>query len=167
MALSGLSPMPPQRKGTTIIPQDVPVYRIGAGKFFGPDDTPYDAGDIMEFDGEPNPDFEPLNDKAEERMKAYLQKLDDEGRKAAEKAGKNYTSLADAWETSIELERENSKQVRLLNGRKEAPLMGAKKNLKTRIGKLDLGDVSEADIKSVRKAAPETGRLSLKKDEKA
>lgn len=127
MAL-GLSPVPPRHQPTLVIPQDRPVYRITDEKgFFGPDDTLYAEGSILGYDDEPNPAMEPLNALAEQKMTKYLEKLDAEGRKVANKNGKSYTSLADAFEQSREMAKQESKKVQVIGGREMAPLMGAKK----------------------------------------
>lgn len=134
----GLSPVPHQRQSTLMIPQDRPVYRIKEGKFFGPDDCLYNEGEVIEFHDEPNTEMEPLNALAEERMRLYLAKLDTRGREVAEKVGKHYTSLADAFENSRALMTEESKKIRSLTAKEQVPLMGAKKK-GGRIAKIDEG----------------------------
>lgn len=120
--------MPPQQNyAPVVIPQHRPFYRINGEKFFGPDDTLYQDGSIIGWDGEPNLGMEPLNDKAQVEMQKFLKKLDKYGREAAEKAGKAYHSLADAHANSIALAQQDSKQVELISGKKQVPLMGAKK----------------------------------------
>lgn len=72
------------------------AYRIlSPAGFYGPDDTLYtvDAkGDpaVIYFDGEPNEEMEPLNDIARDRVKVYLEKLDNLAREVAIKTGKPY-----------------------------------------------------------------------------
>jgi len=72
------------------------AYRIlSPAGFYGPDDTLYtvdEKGDpaVIYFDGEPNEEMEPLNDIATDRMKVYLEKLDQLAREVAEKTGKPY-----------------------------------------------------------------------------
>lgn len=151
-----LSPVPPQRQAPVVIPDDVAVYRVKDGKFFGPDDTLYPEGSILAWDEEPNTEMQPLNDLARTAMKKYLKKLDGHGRDAARAAGKSYTSLADAYENSIVLAQQEGKRVRLLNAVETIPLMGAKKNT-TGLKKLDLD--SEADPV----ASPGKGKFSLKR----
>jgi hypothetical protein len=68
-----------------------PTYRVLAlAGFFGPDDTLYSEGAEIYFDGEPNEELEPLNALAEEKMQAYLQKLDDSARDVALKLNRPY-----------------------------------------------------------------------------
>lgn len=72
------------------------AYRIlSPSGFFGPDDHLYivDAsGNYPEiyFDGIPNEDMEPLNELARARYVAEMERLDNLGRAAAEKAGRSY-----------------------------------------------------------------------------
>lgn len=132
----GLSPQPYQRQPILTIPQDRPVYRIKEGKFFGPDDCLYEEGAVIEFHDEPNTEMEPLNALAEEAMKKYLAKLDTYGKAVAEKAGKHYASLADAFENSRALMTEETRRIRPITGKEQVPLMGAKKKA-GKIAKLD------------------------------
>lgn len=68
-----------------------PAYRILATSgFFGPDHTLYEEGSEIYFDGEPSEEMEPLNDAARRKMVAYLEKLEELGRQAAEKAGRPF-----------------------------------------------------------------------------
>lgn len=163
----GLSPIPPQRQQHLIIPQDRPVYRIKEGKFFGPDDCLYNEGEVIEFDDEPNTEMEPLNGLAQEKMRQYLEKLDIEGKKVAEKNGKAYTSLADAFENAREQMSNDTKKVRSLTAKEQVPLMGAKKK-GGRISKVEEGKLAPlmGNIKSpVQSNAAEknAGKLELNK----
>lgn len=133
-----LSPVPPQRQPALVIPQDRPVYRIGSGQFFGPDDCLYPEGSVIAWDEIPNQEMEPLNALAQEKMRAYLAHLDAEGRKVAEKMGKSYTNLGDAYENSISLAKEEGKKVQLIGGKEQVPLMGAKKRGRPSVQKIEL-----------------------------
>jgi len=147
-----LSPMRPQAYAPIVIPQHRPFYRILAGNFFGPDDTLYPEGSVIGWDGEPNLEMEPLNDKAQEMMKTFLTKLDKFGREAAEKAGKHYNSLADAHENAYALAQRESKQVERIDGPKQVPLMGAKKKQ---------GAVETVETKTAPLMGQPVGKLSL------
>lgn len=127
-----LSPIPPQAPQAIHIPQDVAVYRIKDEKGFFADDNLYAEGSIITWPDEPNLFMEPMNDLAAKNFKAFLEKLDVEGRKVAEKAGKSYNSYADAYTNTRELEKQEASRVRVLNGpEKHVPLMGAKKTRKS------------------------------------
>ncbi len=126
----GLSPVPQRYTPMPVIRQDRPAYRIMAEKgFFGPDDCLYQAGSMIYWTDEPNQEMEPLNELAEKAMKAYLGRLDDEGRKVAEKIGKAYTSLADAYDNSRLMEVQDAKKIQLIDGQGagEKPIMRAVK----------------------------------------
>lgn len=139
--MARLSPVPPSAPAAIVIPQDRPVYRIKSGKFFGPDDHLYEEGAVIAWTQEPNLEMEPLNQMAEENMVKYLKKLDKYGREVAEKTGKNYTSLADAHANAYDLAKQESKPFEHLNGKKQVPLMGAKKQVDS-IEKVELSGKS-------------------------
>lgn len=124
-----LSPQPPSRPEAIVIPSDTPVYRIKEGKFFGPNDHLFQEGEIIEFQGEPNLEMEPLNEMAREKMRTFLTKLDEEGRKAAAKAGKAYHGYLDAFENSIHLAKQEGKSVRSLSAKEMTPIMGVPKEI--------------------------------------
>ncbi len=126
--MTRLSPVPP-RASNFVVPQDRPVYRILQGKFFGPDDTLYEEGSFVVWKDEPNMEMEPMNELAQENMLKFLEKLDDAGRKVAEKTGKAWNSLADAHANSYALAQQESKSFEVLNAPKQVPLMGAKKKI--------------------------------------
>ena len=97
------------------IDQTRACYRI-LNPFFGPDDTLYSVdqnGDpaIVYFDGEPNEEMEPMNKLAEERLSALMEKLDDLGRKAAEKVGRPFVArprnIDGAIQLATEIQRAN------------------------------------------------------------
>jgi len=127
--MSRLSPVPPQAQAPIVVPQDRPVYRIKQGKFFGPDDNLYEEGAIIAWKDEPNMEMEPMNELAQAAYSKFLAKLDKFGKEVAEKTGKAYTSLADAHANSYDLAKQESKSFEVLNGKKQVPLMGAKKKL--------------------------------------
>lgn len=131
-----LSPIPPQRQAILNIPQDAPAYRIKSGGFFAPNDHLYLEGAVLLYDDEPNLEMEPLNELAVEKMKAFLTKLDIQGRAAAKKAGKSYTSYLDAFENARSLGRSRG-GVRELTSSTDVPLMGAKKQSSIRQVTLD------------------------------
>lgn len=86
------------------IDQSRPAYRVLAvSGFFGPDDNLYELDNEIYFDGEPNEELEPLNDAARLKMIQYLDKLDELGRKAAEKVGRAYAGRPRNIDGAIEL----------------------------------------------------------------
>lgn len=64
---------------TLLSPEEVPIYEIGEGGYYSPDDVLYPAGvQIEDITGSiiPNEQMIPLNAPAERRMAAYLAHLD-------------------------------------------------------------------------------------------
>lgn len=131
----------------TVIPDHTPVYRIKEGQFFVDDDL-YVAGSIIAYEGEPNLEMEPLNKLALEAMRTYLAKLDNLGRKVAEKNGVAYISYADAFNNSMQLAKEEGKRVSLLNGQQQVPLMGGKRKKKS-VTKIEVERVSSQPVLTV------------------
>lgn len=155
-----LSPVPPRRQDTIVIPSDRPVFRIAEGAFFGPDDQLYPEGSIISWHDEPNQTMVPLNELAQEAMKEYLTKLDKAGAEVAAKIGRSYQSLADAYENSMVMAKEESKGLQLLNAPEQKPLMGAKKKgIAEKISKVE----AEQDIP----LTGSNGRYSVKKEHDA
>jgi hypothetical protein len=119
----------------SIIPDDVPVYRVKDGSFFA-DDQLFQAGSIIAYEEEPNVEMEPLNKLALEKMQIYLRKLDKLGREKAEKEGKGYTSLEDAFANAYSAAFSEGKKVSLLNGPRETPVMGNKVKRQPKVNKI-------------------------------
>lgn len=136
----------------TVIPQDVPVYRIKEGKFYA-DDELYEAGSIIAWNETPNLEMEPLNPLANEAMREFLKDLDVKGKEVAAKNGKAYISYADAFENSVAFAKNEGKRAVLLNGREEVPIMGGKKRGPRKAQKIDLG--------SDQKQVGTSGKLSI------
>jgi len=73
-----------------IIKNDRPAYRVLNPAGFYADDYLWKENEELYFDGVPNEELEPLNDKAKEKLTIYLEHLDDLARKTAEKLGRPY-----------------------------------------------------------------------------
>ena len=98
-----------------------PAYRIlDVAGFFGDDDTLYAEGAEIFFDGEPCVEMEPLNEAARIKMNILLERLDDEGRKAAEKAGRPWAGRPRTLDGALELASAIQ--------RKDMAVMGAEKH---------------------------------------
>lgn len=151
-----LSPIPPQRNATLVIPDDRAVYRIKEGKFFGPDDCLYLEGQVIAWDEEPNLEMEPLNNMARAAFKAFLEKLDVFARAVAEKNGTSYASYVDAHQNAIVMARQDSKRVELISSEPQVPLMGAKKTPKSRPEQIT--ETEDAPLMGT----PKKGKFSLK-----
>lgn len=120
-----------------VIPEDVPVYRILEGKFFA-DDELYEPGSIITWDEEPNLEMQPLNKLAQERAKAYRLKLDEYGRKVADKNGTAFISIDHAFEQANMLAQNESRRVNVLNAMPEVPIMGGKRTRAPKAKKIEL-----------------------------
>lgn len=123
---------PPIRSfAPTVIPDDVPVYRISGKGFYGVDangfDFLFETGSIIAFDDEPNKDMEPLNQLATERLNKFFEKIDAKGREMAEKTGRAYISQSDAFRNAYAMAKDEAKGVRVLNSREPTPILGGKK----------------------------------------
>jgi hypothetical protein len=118
----------------SVIPDDVPVYRINDGGFYA-DDTLFQKGAIIAYEDEPNMEMEPLNKLALERMKKYVSKLDKLGREVAEKTGKGFVSYEDAFKNAYSMGIQDGKKVSLLNAPRETPIMGSQ-NKKSTVNKI-------------------------------
>lgn len=129
---------PRQSLAPTVIPDDVPVYKILDGKFYA-DDELFEAGSILVWPDEPNEEMMPLNTLARQKHVEYLQKLDRLGRQAAEKAGKSYVSKEDAFRNAMEAARDEGRRVTLLNGKTDTPIMGARKKGPRKAKQITLG----------------------------
>lgn len=98
-----------------------PAYRVlDTAGFFGDDDTLYAEGAEIYFDGEPCVEMEPLNESARIKMIALLERLDDEGRKVAEKLGRPYVGRPRSLEGGLALASALQRQ--------EMAVMGAEKH---------------------------------------
>lgn len=147
---------PPMRSSSpSVIPQDVPVYRIRSREGFYCDDVLYPEGSIVAYGDEPNMDMEPLNGMASENMTVFLAKLDQFGRQAAEKAGKAYVSYTDAFNNMYALAKEEGKRVTLLNGREDTPILGTqtKKRGRPKAAKLDMPSDDAQPVHMARKGS--------------
>lgn len=135
--------MPPQRYAAPQIPQDVPVYRITDEHGFFADATLFPQDTVLIWEEEPNPNMEPLNEKAGVIMKEYLEKLDVFGRIAAEKAGKAYKNLADAYQSTLQESVQDGKRSRVIGAKTEIPLLSGAKAGKAKVSTVEIEQTPE------------------------
>ena len=101
-----------------------PAYRVlDVAGFYGDDDTLYAEGAEIFFDGEPSVEMEPLNEPARVKMNQMLERLGEEGRKAAEKAGRPWSGRPRTLDGALELASAIQRQ--------EMAVMGAEKHRET------------------------------------
>lgn len=142
-----------------LITNERPAYRILSEKgFFGPDDHLYHEGDCIYFDGIPNEDFEPLNEPARKQMEDLFASLDAAARKAAEKAGREYSGRPKSLEAAIALSRQDARQVQLINGGPGVPLMGAKNKDAPKIEKIEEAETPQTGRKTGRGGSLSIGK---------
>ena len=140
-----------------VISSERAAYRVGEGGFFGPDDTLYQEGAQIYFDGEPVEDFFPLNQLARDRLQALWDKLDEHAKLAAAKNGRTFTSRlrGDALLRQASADAHAAvNRVELTKGDGGIPLMGKAS---------DLGSVSRVGAENT----PETGGESSSGGKKA
>lgn len=118
-----------------------PMFRITAtAGFFGPNDTLYEEGAEIYFDGEPCVEMEPVNEAARVKYTAMIEKLDELGRKTAEKLGRPYTGyrrdLSGALEIATLVQKQEmavmnapKKEAEMIEKveKEEAPVLGRRK----------------------------------------
>lgn len=131
----------PPRQYSTVIPNDVPVYKVGAGKFYV-DDELLTEGSIITWQEEPNPDLIPMNSLAIDKMREYLKQLDVYGEEKAKADKKKYVPLLAKFEASIG-QKDSNKRATVLNGRGEETSILGKKRGRPRITKLNEEEAPE------------------------
>lgn len=97
-----------------------PAYKVlDPSGFFGDDDTLYAEGEEIYFDGEPALEMEPLNESARLKYVALLERLDNEGRKVAEKLGRPYVGMPRNLEGALQIATAVQRQDMSLMGNKD------------------------------------------------
>jgi len=113
-----------------VIPQDVPIYRVGDEKFFGTDasghDRLYETGEFIEHEGEPSLGMEPMNALAMANMTALVEKLDRFGQAVADKTGSTYTGYSSALSNAHAAAQAEGKSVAFLGDKETTPILGGK-----------------------------------------
>lgn len=124
---------------TRVEPAERAAYRIlSTAGFFSDNDTLYEEGAEIYFDGEPSVEMEPLNQLARQRYTEMLEKLDDLGRKTAEKLGRPWTGYRRDLSGALEIATAVQKaEMAVMNAKKEAttekiehdeaPMLGTKR----------------------------------------
>lgn len=124
-----------------------PAYRVlAAAGFFGPDNTLYEEGSEVYFDGIPAEEMEPLNEPARLKMVAYLEELEDMGRKAAEKLGRPFQGRPRNLEGALALATAIQKQEMNIFGKRDTT-----SNDITSIEKIESRDVPETGLEQAKR----------------
>lgn len=107
------------------------MYQVLEGKFFGVDengnDHLYPSGSVIVYEEEPNLEMKPLNALAWKEMRKFLDKLDDFGRKKAEKTETAFVSYRESFEAAHAPKSRQTKGVALLNKEDQTPIMQGKR----------------------------------------
>lgn len=107
--------------------ESIPTYRqLNEKGFFCPEGYLIEVGEAFEFDGEPNDQMEPLNEPARKKLMSYFKKLDEEGRKYAEKHGRQYLGRAKTLDELVFEATADARRMELRKGDGGVPLMGGK-----------------------------------------
>lgn len=140
------------------IREDRAAYRVLAvSGFYGPDDHLYAEGSVIYYDDEPNLEFEPMNSRAREHMDIYINKLDNAGRAAAEKAGRPYLGLPKSLDDAIQNATADARRVEVVKDDGGIPLMGAKKRGRPAIERIE----EFAETPQDGRKAPARGSMSV------
>lgn len=99
-------------------PQDKPIYQLNADCFLD-DDTIHREGEQIIYPGVPNEQMVPLNDLARERMRAYLQELDEGARLKAEMMGRRFTGRPTDWQDQVAQTRADAEALK----KREMPIV--------------------------------------------
>lgn len=134
-----------QAQQPLVVTNDRPAYRVLDERGLFADDTLWPAGSVIYFDDEPNEELEPLNEKARDVMRAYIQKLDAYAEDVAKKTGKRFIGRSRNLEDAMNDLREDSRRVSLVQDGKDGgvPIMGAKRRGKPKISKVGAPEVPE------------------------
>jgi len=110
-----------------------PAYRILAtAGFFGPDDTLYQEGATIYFDGKPCEEMEPLNEAARQKYVAYIEELEAHAKAVAEKLNRPYTGRPRGIDGALEIATAVQRsEMSVLGHRKETSSIETVKDDKT------------------------------------
>jgi hypothetical protein len=146
------SPKPPTLYAAPAIPQDVPCYRILAGKGVFLDDFMFFEGDIVTWPDEPNKEMEPLNDLAREATTAFFDERERLAQIASAAKGTRYIPLRRPIEEEREMNSADARRVELIKGDGGVPVMGARKKGRPKVEKVDMGGIAQKPIADLARA---------------
>ncbi len=107
------------------ISENIPTYRqLDPNGFFCEAGYLILEGEAFEYDGEPNPQMEALNDPALEKLKKYYAKLDAGARAVAQANGRAYSRQSNDLSDMVAEATADARRVQLRSGDGGVPLMG-------------------------------------------
>lgn len=138
-------PQARQNQQPIVITNEKPAYRVLDERGLFADDQLWLAGSVIYYEDEPNEDMEPLNEKAREAMKIYIEKLDACAEEVAKKTGKRFVARSRNLEDAMNDIREDTRRVSLVQDGKDGgvPIMGAKRRGRPKITKVGAAETPE------------------------
>lgn len=130
--VQGLSPSPPRQQSQVFISPDVPCYTVIEKRGFVDDqDTMWERGSRIYWEGEPSLGLDPINEIAEERMMEYLKKQDQLAQDVAKLNGTAHATLVNAFEARRRIkELEKRMTGASPDVQEQMPIMGARRERK-------------------------------------
>lgn len=127
--MQGLSPLPPRQERDIYIDPEVPAYKvINKRGFFDDIDTLHPQDALIYWEGEPNMGFEPLNEPAIDKMRAYLEELDRKAQLIAKEKGSGHVNMVNAFEANQRLKDMDRKLGRSVDIEEDIAIMRAKRD---------------------------------------
>lgn len=125
--MHGLSPNQPRQQQNVDINPDIPAYVIIEKRgFFDDNDHLWSKGEMIYWEGVPNPGFEPLNELAEEKLREYFTMLDQKADEVCKLKGTGHASLVNAYEAKRRIQELDKKWERSVDIEEDLPIMRAK-----------------------------------------
>lgn len=125
--MHGLSPNQPRQQYQPEINPDVPAYIVIEKRgFFDDNDHLWNKGEMIYWEGVPNPGLDPLNELAEERLREYFIMLDKKADEVSALKGTGHASMVNAYEARRRLQEMDRKFERSVDIDEELPIMRAK-----------------------------------------
>lgn len=105
--------------------ETVPTYRqLDPNGFFCEAGFLINEGEVFEYDGEPNPQMEAMNDPALDKLQEYYGKLEEGAREVAIKNGRAYVRQANDLSEMVAEATADARRVSTRPGDGGVPLMG-------------------------------------------
>lgn len=125
--IHGLSPNIPRPQQQVDINPDVPAYLVIEKRgFFDDNDHLWAKGEMIYWEGTPNPGFEPLNELAEDKLRDYFMMLDEKADEVCKLKGTGHASLVNAFEAKRRIQELDKRWERSVDIEEDLPIMRAK-----------------------------------------
>lgn len=128
--MQNLSPNQPRPPVHYDIRDDIPAYVVVEKRgFFDDTDRLWGKGSMIYWEGEPNLGLDPLNELAEEKMRAFLTDLDAKAQEMSKGTNRASMNLMNAFEARQRLLEMDRKSGRSVDQDEQMPILQAKKGL--------------------------------------